>query len=152
VDAAGVVADHPADRAAVVTGWVWSEGQVMFFGSVAEVVEDDSGLHAGEAAIWVDLEDVAHVLREIENHRDVAALSGQRRTASATEKRRAEFAANRDRGDNVVRIARQHYADRDLAVIRAVSGVESAARIVEADVSANISAQGFVQPQGIVHS
>ncbi len=38
VDAAGVVADHAADGAAVVAGGIGGEGQVIFFGGVAEVI------------------------------------------------------------------------------------------------------------------
>ena len=49
VDAAGVIADHAADGAAVMTGGIGSEGQMIFFGGVAEMVEDDSRLHASDA-------------------------------------------------------------------------------------------------------
>ena len=46
VDAAGVVADHAAQRAAVVRGRVGAEGEVMSLRRVAQVVEHDAGLHA----------------------------------------------------------------------------------------------------------
>jgi hypothetical protein len=93
VDAAGVVADHAADGAAVVAGGIGSEGEVMLFGGVAESVEDDSGLHAGDAAGGIDLENARHVLGKIEDDGDVAALAGERSAAAAAEERRAEFAA-----------------------------------------------------------
>jgi hypothetical protein len=59
-----------------VRGWVGSESEVMFFGGGPEMVEDDSGLDAGDAAGGIDFEDTVHVLREIEDYRDIAALSG----------------------------------------------------------------------------
>ena len=76
MDTAGVVADHAADGAAVVSGGVGGEGQVMFFGCVTEMIEHHSGLHAGDAAGGIDLQNIPHVFGEVENHRDVRALSG----------------------------------------------------------------------------
>ena len=51
VHAAGVVADHAAEGAAVVGGGIGREGQVMLLGCGAEVVENHSGLNAGDAAL-----------------------------------------------------------------------------------------------------
>ena len=50
VHAATVVADHAAEGAAGVGGGVRRVGQVMQFGGVAQAVEDDAGLDAGELA------------------------------------------------------------------------------------------------------
>ncbi len=55
----------------------------MFFSGVAEVIENDSGLYTRNAALGIDLEDVSHVLRKIENDGDVAALSSERGTSTA---------------------------------------------------------------------
>ena len=96
--AAGVVADHAAESAAVVSGGVGSEGEVVFFGGGAKTVEHDSGLYAGDAAGGIDFENPRHVFGEIENDGDVAALSGERRAAAAAEQRRAELAAECDSG------------------------------------------------------
>ena len=57
----------------------------MFFGGVAEVVENDAGLHAGDAAGGIDLENPRHVLGEVEDDGDVAALAGERGAAAAAE-------------------------------------------------------------------
>ncbi len=84
VDAAGVVANHAADGAAVVAGGIGREGEVMFFGGVAEVVEDNSGLNAGDAAFGIDFENARHVLGEIQHDGDVAALAGQGCASTAT--------------------------------------------------------------------
>src|SRR5271166_4170338 len=98
MDAAGVVADHAAEGTAIVRGGIGGEGEMVFFGGGAKSVEHDSGLHAGDAAGGIDFENPRHVFGEIEDDGDVAALAGQRRAAAATEKRRAEFAAEGDRG------------------------------------------------------
>ena len=50
-------------------------------------------------------------------------------------KRSAEFAAEGDGGEDVVGVAGKNDADRDLAVVGAVGGVEGAAAVVEANVS-----------------
>ena len=148
--AAGVVADHAAERAAVVRGGVGREGEMVLFGGGAEIVEHDSGLHAGDAAGGIDFENPRHVLGKIEDDGDVAALAGERRAAAAAEQRRAELAAEGDRGQNVVGIAGEHDADGNLAVVGAVGRVESACAAVETDFSAaNLCAQGFGQACGI---
>ena len=144
VDAAGVVADHAADGAAVVAGGIGGEGEVMFFGGVAEVVEDDAGLHAGDAAGGIDLENARHVLGEVEDDGDVAALSGEGGAAAAAEHGRIEFAAEGECGEDVVGVVRENYADGDLAVVRTVGRVEGAAAVVEA----NVSTQMFTQSLG----
>jgi hypothetical protein len=54
MNAAGVVTDHAAEGAAVMRGGVGAEGEMVFFGGVAESVEDDSGLHAGEATSGIN--------------------------------------------------------------------------------------------------
>ena len=59
VHAAGVVADHAAERAAVVGGGIGSEGQVMLLGGIAQVVEDHAGLHPGQLADGIDFENIA---------------------------------------------------------------------------------------------
>ena len=133
VHAAGVVADHAAESAAVVRGGIGREGEMVFFGGGAESVEHDSGLHAGDAAGGIDFENPRHVLGEIEDDGDVAALAGERCAAAAAEQRRAELAAERDRGQNIVGVAGKHDADGNLAVVGAVGGVESASAAVEAD-------------------
>src|ERR1700752_1299029 len=149
VDAAGVVADHATDGAAIVAGGIRGKGQVIFFGGVAGLIQNFSGLDARDAAFGIDLEDISHVLREVEDDGDVAALSGKGCAAATTEQRSAELAANGDGGKDVVGVTRENYADGYLAVVRTVGGVEGATAIVEFNVAADLASQGFVQPQGI---
>jgi hypothetical protein len=60
----------------IMRGWVRSECQMMLFSGVAQTIEDHSGLDPRDAADGVNLKDFRHVLREIDNDRDVAALPG----------------------------------------------------------------------------
>ena len=138
--AAGVVADHAAERAAVVSGRVRRESQMMFLGGVAQVVKNHSGLHPGGALPGIDFHDVIHVAGEIEYQGDVAALSGERSSAAAAEQRSAVLARERDGGDDVIGVTGKNHADRDLAIVGAVGGVEGAAAGIEADVAADVLA------------
>ena len=101
--------------------------------AVAQRVEHDARLHAREPLARVQLEDLVHVLREIEHDRDVAALPGEAGAGAARQHGRAVLPARRDRRDHIVGIARNHEADGDLAVVRAVGRVQRAAAAVEAD-------------------
>jgi hypothetical protein len=121
----------------------------MFFGGVAEMVEDDSGLHACNSTFGIDLENLSHVLREIKNDGDVAALSGERSSSAATKQRSAEIAADGDGGKDIVGIARENDTDRDLTVVGSVGRVEGAASAVEANVASDAETQGFGQPRGV---
>src|SRR3984885_3336999 len=142
VHAAGVVADHASEGAAAMGGGVGREGQVMLLGGGADVVEDYSRLHAGNPALGIDLEDIRHVLREIEDDRHVAALAGQGSSAAASEERSVMVAAEGDGGEHVFFVARNDYADRDLAIVGAVGRVERASAGVEADLSAEMAVEG----------
>jgi hypothetical protein len=96
--AAGVVADHAAEGAAIVRGGVGPKVRWCFSAAARKRVEHDSGLHAGDAAGGIDFENPRHVLGKIENDGDIAALSGERGATAAAEKRRAELAAESDGG------------------------------------------------------
>lgn len=123
MNAAGIVADHSAERAAAVARGIRAEGQVVFLGGGPKMVENDAGLHASDPALGVELEDVRHVLREVEDDGDVAALARERSTASAAEHGNSMLAARGDGGDNIIVVARKNYAYRYLAVIGAIAGI-----------------------------
>ena len=98
----------------------------------------------------IDFQDLAHVAGEIEHQRHVAALPGQRGPAAAAKERSAVFARQRDCGDDVIGVARKNHADRDLAIVGAVGGIEGAAAGIETDVAADMAAQGLFQ-RGRIH-
>ena len=54
---AGVVADHAADGATVMARGIGPEGQMMFLGGVAEIVEHHAGLDPRNAPLRIDLQD-----------------------------------------------------------------------------------------------
>src|SRR5207248_9059914 len=106
--AAGVVAEHPAERAVRVRGRIRPEGEAMPLGrDAAQVVEDAARLYARDAAAGVDLEDVVEVLREVDQHRRVAALAGEARAAAAEDDRRPVLAADAVDLDELVQVARE---------------------------------------------
>ena len=137
VRAAGVVADHAAERAAAVRRRIRTERELVRLGAAPQRVEHDTRLDAREPAFRIDLQNAVHVLREVEDHRDVAALAGEAGAGAARQNRRAESPARRDRGRDVFGIARHDEADRNLAVVRGVGRVQRAAARVEADFPAH---------------
>jgi hypothetical protein len=141
MDAAGVVADHASERAAVVGRGIGREGEVMFLSFGAKAIEDDAGLNARDAARGIDFEDARHVLRKVEHDGGVTALSGKRRASAAGEQRSAVVAAEGNGGEDIFFVARNYDADWDLAIVGAVGCVESAATLIEADFSAKVTAE-----------
>ena len=137
VRAARVVADHAAQRAAAVRGGVGTERELVRFGPAPQRVEDDAGLDAGEPTFRIDLQDPVHVFREVEDDGDVAALPGEARPGASWQHGHAELPARFDRGGHVLGVARDDQADRHLAVVGGVAGVQGAAARVEADFPAD---------------
>ena len=76
VDAARVVADHPAEGAAAVRCRIGAKGQAELIRRRPQAVEDDAGLYAGPAPLAVDLLDSVHVFREVEQQAIVDGLPG----------------------------------------------------------------------------
>ena len=87
-----------------------------------------------------------YVLRRVADHRDVAALAAEARSAAPRQERHAKGVARRDGGDDVVDVARQDDADRDLAVVGGVAGVERAVPGVEVNLAANGRTQQLGKP------
>jgi hypothetical protein len=114
---AGIVSNHSTQSAAIMRRGVGREGEMVFFGGGTEVVEYHSRLHAGKAAGGIDFKNPRHVLGKIENDGDIAALSGEGCAAAATKQRRTELAAECNSSENILGIAREHDANRDLAIV-----------------------------------
>src|SRR5208282_4792858 len=77
VHAAGVVADHASECAAVVGRRIGRESKVVLFGFSPKAIEDDSGLDARDTARRIDFENGRHVLRKVEDDGGVTTLSGE---------------------------------------------------------------------------
>src|ERR1700693_3287616 len=99
--AARIVADHSADGAAIVRRWVWREGELMGLGPVAQGVQNNARLNACESLLGIELENLVHVLGEIQDDGDVAALSRQAGPRSPRQDRSVEFSARRHRGNHI---------------------------------------------------
>ena len=136
MNAAGIVADHPAQRAVIVGRGVGSEPESVGRQLLLQLVENAPGLDACPARAGIDLEHTIHPAAQIEHHRDVAALTGEAGAASAREHRRAVRACDPDRRHHVFDVPRQHHADRRLPVVRGVGGVEGAGAVVESHLAA----------------
>ena len=80
----------------------------------------------------INLEHAVHVLREIDDHRHVAALTGQARSTATACDGRAEFAAKFNRGYDIILIARNDDTNWDLAVVGTVCGIKCARAVIEA--------------------
>ena len=107
-------------------GRIRGEGQIMFFRGIAQPVEHDAGLDAGEFLRRVEFQNRVHIFREVHDHGHIAALAGQAGTPSARENRCPHLPACGHGGHHVGLIQRQNQADGHLAVIGSVGGVESA--------------------------
>jgi hypothetical protein len=76
------------------------------------------------------------VLRAVDHHRDVAALSGEARSAAARQDGNVVVAADLDGRDHVIGVARNDDADRDLPVVGGVRRVQRAVAGREQDLAA----------------
>src|SRR5215468_297288 len=114
---ARVVSDHAADGAAAVTRGIGSKCEFMFLGCGPEVVEDDSRLSACDAPPRIELDNLRHVLREVEDYSNIAALARKRCASASTEQRRTVFPADRNRCDYVVVVSWEYHADGNLPVV-----------------------------------
>ena len=85
----------------------------------------------------IERDDAVHVLREVDDDRDVAALAGEARAGAARQDRRADVAARPDGGCHVVFVERNHDADGNLPIVRRVGRVERARAVVEAHFAAD---------------
>jgi hypothetical protein len=115
--AARVVADHAAKCAAAVGGRIGSEREVVHFGRVAQRIENQTRLNPGETLNRIDFQNPVHVLGEVENDGDVAALPRQARAGASRQNRRAVLPAHGHRRDNVVGVLGDNKTDWDLSVI-----------------------------------
>src|SRR5215469_5618781 len=109
--------------------------------SIAKIVEHAPGLDARELAIGIEFNYVVEVLRPVDADRDIAALAGKTRAASAIEQRRAELARDGDRGDDIIEIPRDDDSDGYLPIIGAVCRVQRAASGIEPHLAAQFVLQ-----------
>ena len=149
VDPAGVVADHAADGAAAVGCGVWGKGECELLCGVADTVEHDAGLDVDGPCFGVDGSHAVHVFGEVEDDGDVAALASERGAGSTREDGSVEGAADGHGGEDVGFITGDDDADGDVAVVRAIGGVEGFRGGVKADFSADLRAELLLEFFGL---
>ncbi len=141
VYATGVVADHPPERAAAMGSRVGRERKIVDFGGIAQPVEHDARLNPRELSRRIQFQNRVHVFGEVHDHGHIAALSGKTGPASPGKNRCAQFPAGGHRGRDIRLIQGQNQANRHLAVVGSVGGVQGAGSLVEADLAAHHLAQ-----------
>ena len=137
VRAARVVADHPAEGAAIVRRRVRTEREAVRAGGVAQVVEHRAGLDAGGAGVRVDLQHAVHVAVEVDDDGLVGRLPADARPGAQGQQRHAVAARDLHRALDVVGVDGLHDAERDVAVVRRVRRPHRAGGGVEPDRAAH---------------
>jgi len=132
MNAARVIADHPAERIVIVRGRIGAERQPVFFRGVTQPIEYYSRLNPGAFFLRIHFQNAIEILREIEDYGCVAALSGEACTATSRKNRGVIVAAQSDSANDVVDCSRNYNADRNLPVIRTVRRIERAAPGIKA--------------------
>ncbi|MGX1222642.1 hypothetical protein RKD42_003901 [Streptomyces ambofaciens] len=145
VGAAGVVADHAAERAAAVGGGVGAEAQAVRGGGVLETVEDQARLDDGRTRLGIESDQPVHVPGEVQHHAGARRLPGDRRPAAPRHHRYAELPAHLQYRGHVVGVPRRHDTERDPPVVRGVHGGQRPGGGVEPDLAADGPAQCCLQ-------
>ena len=113
----------------------------MDFRRVSQRVQDDARLDACDALDRIDLEDPVHVLGEVEDDGDVAALAGEAGPRAPGQHRRSMSATDRHGGDHIVRVSWDDEPDRNLTIVGPVGRVECAASRIEPHLASNLALQ-----------
>ncbi len=137
VRAAGVVADHPAQRAAAVRGRVGPEGETVRGGRGAQVVEHHSRLHPGDGLLRVDAQHGPQMPGEVDDHGLVDGLPADAGGRSARQHGHVVLPAHLERGQHVVVVRGLNDPDRDVPVVGRVRGEHGPAGGVEAHLAAD---------------
>src|SRR5690606_23662829 len=118
-------------------------------GGPVELVLHDAGLHTGGARLRVELDDRAHVPREVEDDRLPDGLPGEARARAAGQHGHAVLTRDADRGDHVTRVPRGDHADGRDRVHARVPGVQVARVVVEEDLALELAVE---RPSKLTHS
>src|ERR1051326_2067598 len=131
--AAGIVADHSAKVAVFMRGRIRTKSEIEFVGAVAKLIEYAAGLHPRIFFLRIDLNNLVQVFGEINDHGDVAGLPAEAGAATAWKQRCFVLASDGNGLNNFFYRFRNYYADGNLAVVRAIDGIERARARVKAD-------------------
>ena len=110
-----------------------------------QLVQDDARLGPHPALLGVHLDDVSHVLGEVDDYRAADGLPGQAGAAAPRQHRQPVTARLLHDGDDVVGRLRYHDADGLHLVYAGVGAVQHARHLVEAHLARHASLQVFDQ-------
>lgn len=142
VGAAGVVADHPAERAPAVRGRVGAEGEAVGCGGGAQVVQDHARLDDGRPGRGVQFDDLPQVAGEVEDHTGAGGLPGDGGAAATRHDGDRMRTADGERGGDVVGVARGDDPERHPAVVGGVHRHQRPRGGAELHLSAHGTAEG----------
>jgi hypothetical protein len=117
MSSAGIIANHSTDRAAIVSRRIGRERQVMDFRLVSQSIQHNARLNPRNFFVGIDLEDPVHVLRKIEDDRNIAALSGKTRPGAASQDRSTVLLADSYGCNDVIGVTWDHESDGNLPVV-----------------------------------
>src|SRR5712671_5251628 len=98
---AGVIRNHSADRIAIVSCGVGTEGEAEADCFTPQLVRNNSGLNFRPPFTRTQFLNVGHVFTEVENHGRVDRLAGNAGSAAAAYNRRVVTAADLQPMNNV---------------------------------------------------
>ena len=131
---AGVVADHPADRAARARRRVGAEAQAEGLSRGLQRRLHDSRLDHRRTRLRIDRDDPVEVPAQVQHDPLTDRVAGHRRAATASDHRHAGRAGRGHRCRDLRGVAREGHHERVDAVERGVGGVGGARRRVVGDV------------------
>src|SRR5690349_10187094 len=139
MDAARVVADHSTQRAVRVRCWVRSKCKVMFLPRIPQCIKHNARLHSRIFLLIVQLDDLIHVLREVKNYGNIAALPRETRASTPREHGSAKLPANSHGFNAIVLVSWDDHTNRDLPIVGPIGCVQSTAAVVEAHLAPDVS-------------
>src|SRR5262249_25817859 len=145
--AAGVVANQAAQVAVFMRGRIGSKSEIELVGAFAQMIEHDARLHPRVFLLCIEFKDLVEILGKINNDRNVTTLSGKTGPATARQDWSAVISGKRNSLDHIINCFGNHDADRYLAIVGSIIGIERAAAFIKpnfaADAAAQISSQSF---------
>ena len=126
-------------------GRVWTKGELVPLGGLAQLVVDQARLGPREALFGVELVDIGHVLRRVEDDGDVRRFAREARAAATVRYGGAVFATARDRGNHIVDVQGLYDAEWRHPEVRGVGGPDRSGPGIEADLTADVLPQRAFQ-------
>src|SRR5262249_6799097 len=143
--AAGIVADHPAQIAVLVRRRIGSKSEIELVRALAQMIKHHAGLHPRVFLLWIEFQDLIEIFGKINDDSNVATLSGEAGATTACQNRSAITAGKRQRLDYIINCFGNYNADRDLAIVGPIIGIERAAPLIKPSLATDAAAQVFCQ-------